>query len=81
MTVVDIRPTGTLANPDNSFTQDTTVTTAAVGNWQAQIKAGDPAPDIDNASASTAPSPTTRSTATTAAWKCMPTTPTAPTSR
>ena len=47
VTVVDIRPTGTLANPDNSFAQDTTVTTAAVGNWQAQIKAGDPAPDFD----------------------------------
>ncbi|WP_345892148.1 DUF4436 family protein [Mycolicibacterium sphagni] len=47
VTVVDIRPTGTLANPDNSFAEDTTVTTAAVGNWQAQIKAGDPAPDID----------------------------------
>ncbi|BBY63661.1 DUF4436 family protein [Mycolicibacterium helvum] len=47
VTVVDIHPTGTLANPNGTFAQDTTVTTAAVGNWQAQIKAGDPAPDID----------------------------------
>jgi hypothetical protein len=47
VTVVDIRPTGTLASPDNTFAHDTTVTTAAVGNWRAQIKAGDSAPDID----------------------------------
>jgi hypothetical protein len=47
VTVVDIHPTGSLANSDNSFAQDTNVTTAAIGTWQAQIKAGDAAPDID----------------------------------
>jgi len=47
VTVVDIRPTGALANPDNTFAEDTTVTTAAIGNWRAQIKAGDAAPDIE----------------------------------
>jgi hypothetical protein len=47
VTVMNIRPTGALAGPDGNFASDTTVTTEAVGNWLAQIKSGDSAPDID----------------------------------
>jgi Domain of unknown function (DUF4436) len=47
VTVVDVAPSGTLADPDGNFAQDTTLTTAAIGNWKAEIKAGDSAPDIE----------------------------------
>lgn len=47
VTVMDILPTGSLAEAAGNFAQDTTVTTAAVGTWRAQIKAGDAAPDIE----------------------------------
>jgi hypothetical protein len=47
VTIVDVAPSGTLADADGNFAQDTTLTTAAIGNWKAEIKAGDPAPDIE----------------------------------
>ncbi|BBY58722.1 DUF4436 family protein [Mycolicibacterium sarraceniae] len=47
VTVINIRPTGSLANPDGAFAHDTTVTTAAIGTWKADIKANDSAPDIE----------------------------------
>jgi hypothetical protein len=47
VTIVDILPGGSLADPNGNFAQDTTVTTAAIGNWRAQVKAGDSAPDIE----------------------------------
>lgn len=47
VTIVDVAPTGKLADPEGNFAQDVTLTTAAIGNWKAEIKAGDPAPDIE----------------------------------
>ncbi|QYL19669.1 DUF4436 domain-containing protein [Mycolicibacterium pallens] len=47
VTIVDVAPNGALADPDGNFTQDVTLTTAAIGNWKADIKAGDSAPDIE----------------------------------
>lgn len=47
VTVVDVTPSGALADPDGNFVEDTTLTTAAIGNWRAQIKARDSAPDIE----------------------------------
>jgi hypothetical protein len=47
VSVVDILPSGTIADENGNFAEDTTVTTAAVGNWRADIKGGDAAPDID----------------------------------
>ncbi|MEZ0356036.1 DUF4436 family protein [Mycobacterium sp. SA01] len=47
VTIVDVAPSGTLADPDGNFAQDVTLTTAAIGNWKADIKAGNPAPDIE----------------------------------
>lgn len=47
VTIVDVAPSGTLADQDGNFAQDATLTTAAIGNWKAEIKAGDSAPDID----------------------------------
>ncbi|MCV7017038.1 DUF4436 family protein [Mycolicibacterium aichiense] len=47
VTIIQVAPNGKLANPDGNFIQDVTLTTAAIGNWKAEIKAGDPAPDIE----------------------------------
>lgn len=48
VTIVDVAPNGALADTDGNFTQDVTLTTAAIGNWKADIKAGDSAPpDIE----------------------------------
>lgn len=47
VTVVDVAPSGRVADPDGNFAQDVTLTTAAIGNWKADIKTGDPAPDIE----------------------------------
>ncbi|AKK25659.1 hypothetical protein AB431_01830 [Mycobacterium sp. EPa45] len=47
VTIVDVAPSGALADPDGNFAQDATLTTAAIGNWRAEIKAGDSAPDIE----------------------------------
>jgi FlaG/FlaF family flagellin (archaellin) len=47
VTVMNVLPNGSLADDSGNFAQDTTVTTAAIGNWRAEIKAGDPAPDIE----------------------------------
>lgn len=47
VTVIDVTPSGSLADPDGNFAQDATLTTAAIGNWRAEIKAGDSAPDIE----------------------------------
>jgi hypothetical protein len=49
VTVIDIRPHGTVADPDgaSAFAENTTVTTVAIGTWRAEIKAGDSAPDIE----------------------------------
>ncbi|WP_319436038.1 DUF4436 family protein [Mycobacterium sp. RTGN5] len=49
VTVMDIRPLGSVADPPgtSSFAQDTTVATEAIGTWRAQIKGGDSAPDIE----------------------------------
>lgn len=47
VTIMDVLPNGTLVDPRGNFAQDTTVTTAAIGTWRAEIKAGDSAPDIE----------------------------------
>ncbi|APE19314.1 hypothetical protein BOH72_20225 [Mycobacterium sp. WY10] len=47
VTIVDVAPNGALADADGNFTQDVTLTTAAIGNWKADIKTGDSAPDIE----------------------------------
>lgn len=47
VTVMDIRPVGTVADANGAFAQDTHVATDAVGTWRADIKAGDSAPDIE----------------------------------
>ncbi|MBB3600738.1 hypothetical protein FHT40_000371 [Mycolicibacterium sp. BK556] len=47
VTIVDVSPNGKLADPEGNFAQDATLTTAAIGNWKADIKAGDAAPDIE----------------------------------
>ncbi|MCV7177670.1 DUF4436 domain-containing protein [Mycolicibacterium sphagni] len=47
VTVMSIFPSGSLADSNGNFAQDTTVTTEAIGNWRAEIKAGEPAPDIE----------------------------------
>jgi hypothetical protein len=49
VTVMNIRPQGTVADSDgaSTFAEDTTVTTVAIGTWRAEIKAGDSAPDIE----------------------------------
>lgn len=47
VTVIDVTPSGSLADPDGNFARDATLTTAAIGNWRAEIKAGDSAPDIE----------------------------------
>ncbi len=47
VTVTDVAANGSLADANGNFAQDATLTTAAIGNWRAEIKAGDAAPDID----------------------------------
>lgn len=47
VTIIDVAASGKLADPDGNFAQAVTLTTAAIGNWKAEIKAGDPAPDIE----------------------------------
>ena len=47
MTIIDVRPFGSLADTTGNFAQDATLFTDAVGNWRAQIKGGDSAPDIE----------------------------------
>src|SRR6516165_2344071 len=39
VTIVNIHPAGSLADAEGNFAQDSTVTTAAIGTWRAQIKA------------------------------------------
>ncbi|EHB55402.1 hypothetical protein MycrhDRAFT_2596 [Mycolicibacterium rhodesiae JS60] len=47
VTIMNVVPNGTLVDPHGNFAQDTTVTTAAIGTWRAEIEAGDSAPDIE----------------------------------
>ncbi|WP_167107744.1 DUF4436 family protein [Mycobacterium sp. DL592] len=47
VSVIDIVPSGSLADASGNFAEDTTIGTAAIGNWRADIKAGDSAPDIE----------------------------------
>ncbi len=47
MTIIDVRPFGSLADTAGNFAQDATLFTDAVGTWRAQINAGDSAPDLD----------------------------------
>jgi hypothetical protein len=49
VTAMEIRPSGSVAdaNVSSAFAEDTTVTSDAVGNWHADIKAGESAPDIE----------------------------------
>lgn len=47
MTMINIRPFGSVADSEGDFAQDATLFTDAVGNWRAQIQGGDSAPDIE----------------------------------
>lgn len=46
VTIIGIKPNGTLSD-DGVWAQNATLTSDAVGNWRAEIKAGDSAPDIE----------------------------------
>ncbi|GAY18762.1 DUF4436 family protein [Mycobacterium sp. shizuoka-1] len=47
VTVMGVEPAGSMADPQGAFAQDLTLTTRAIGNWRAEIKAGDFPPDIE----------------------------------
>lgn len=48
LTLLQVRPYGTLAAPDSSnFADDAAMLTNAVGNWKTTIQAGDSAPDAE----------------------------------
>lgn len=47
MTIIDVRPHGSLADSNGNFAGDATLFTDAVGNWRAPITAGDSAPDVE----------------------------------
>ena len=47
MTIINVHPFGSVADGAGNFAQDATLFTDAVGNWRAQIKGGDSAPDIE----------------------------------
>ncbi len=47
MTIIDVRPFGSLADTEGNFAQDATLFTDAVGNWRATINGGDSAPDVE----------------------------------
>ncbi|KAA0111223.1 DUF4436 family protein [Mycolicibacterium sp. P1-5] len=46
VTIIGITPNGTLSD-DGVWAQNATLTSDAVGNWRAEIKAGDSAPDVE----------------------------------
>ena len=47
MTIINVHPFGSVADGAGNFAKDATLFTDAVGNWRAQIKGGDSAPDIE----------------------------------
>lgn len=53
MTITDIRPFGSQADESGNFARDATLFTNGIGNWRAQIKAGDSAPDVEQRMAMT----------------------------
>lgn len=47
MTITDVRPFGTQADEAGNFAREATLFTNGIGNWQAHIRAGDSAPDVE----------------------------------
>ena len=47
LTILSVRPYGSLADPVGNFARDATLSTNAVGNWRAPITGGDAAPDVE----------------------------------